>query len=210
MIFFKKRADFIDKCRFEGYNREKDKKRKRIFRFLDNRKDVFMLGEQKVVFSGIQPSGNLTIGNYLGALKNFTAFSEEYKCFYCVVDLHAITVRQVPADLRRRAIDRTRSVNAWKRSGNMQTVGEEFLSTLDDGTDLAADYENSRAVKLLNELLETLPKLERKVFVMRYCLGESIGGIASKTGSSEGRIRMMLMRTRKKLKEILIKEGIAL
>ena len=64
-----------------------------------------MLGDKKVVFSGIQPSGNLTIGNYLGALKNFGAFSEEYKCFYCVVDLHAITVRQVPADLRRRTYE---------------------------------------------------------------------------------------------------------
>ena len=61
-----------------------------------------MLGDKKVVFSGVQPSGNLTIGNYLGAIKNFSAFSEEYQCFYCVVDLHAITVRQVPADLRRR------------------------------------------------------------------------------------------------------------
>ncbi len=64
-----------------------------------------MLGEQKVVFSGVQPSGNLTIGNYLGAIKNFSAFSEEYKCFYCVVDLHAITVRQVPAELRRRTYE---------------------------------------------------------------------------------------------------------
>lgn len=64
-----------------------------------------MLGEQKVVFSGIQPSGNLTIGNYLGALKNFSAFSGEYKCFYCVVDMHAITVRQVPAELRRRTYE---------------------------------------------------------------------------------------------------------
>lgn len=64
-----------------------------------------MLGEQKVVFSGIQPSGNLTIGNYLGALKNFSAFSEAYKCFYCVVDMHAITVRQVPAELRRRTYE---------------------------------------------------------------------------------------------------------
>jgi tryptophanyl-tRNA synthetase len=65
----------------------------------------FMLGEKKVVFSGVQPSGNLTIGNYLGALKNFGAFSEEYKCFYCVVDLHAITVRLVPADLGRRTYE---------------------------------------------------------------------------------------------------------
>ena len=64
-----------------------------------------MLADKKVVFSGIQPSGNLTIGNYLGALKNFGAFSKEYKCFYCVVDLHAITVRQVPAELRRRTYE---------------------------------------------------------------------------------------------------------
>ena len=60
-----------------------------------------MLDTKKVVFSGVQPSGNLTIGNYLGALRNFDTFSDEYKCFYCVADMHAITVRQVPADLRR-------------------------------------------------------------------------------------------------------------
>lgn len=60
---------------------------------------------KKIVFSGVQPSGNLTIGNYLGAIKNFSRFSEEYKTFYCVVDLHAITVRQVPADLRRRTYE---------------------------------------------------------------------------------------------------------
>ena len=64
-----------------------------------------MLNGKKVVFSGVQPSGNLTIGNYLGAIKNFSAFSEEYHCFYCVVDLHAITVRQVPAELRRRTYE---------------------------------------------------------------------------------------------------------
>ena len=64
-----------------------------------------MIDNRKVVFSGVQPSGNLTIGNYLGAIKNFTKFSEEYKTFYCVVDLHAITVRQVPAELRRRTYE---------------------------------------------------------------------------------------------------------
>ncbi len=64
-----------------------------------------MNGDKKTVFSGVQPSGNLTIGNYLGAIKNFSRFSEEYKTFYCVVDMHAITVRQVPADLRRRTYE---------------------------------------------------------------------------------------------------------
>ena len=64
-----------------------------------------MFGEQKVSFSGVQPSGNLTIGNYLGAIRNFSEYSEKYKTFYCVVDQHAITVRQVPADLRRRTYE---------------------------------------------------------------------------------------------------------
>ena len=64
-----------------------------------------MFQNTPVSFSGVQPSGNLTIGNYLGAIKNFSAFSEKYKCFYCVVDEHAITVRQVPADLRRRTYE---------------------------------------------------------------------------------------------------------
>ncbi|NLW74298.1 MAG: tryptophan--tRNA ligase [Clostridiales bacterium] len=64
-----------------------------------------MQKEKPVSFSGIQPSGNLTIGNYLGAIRNFPAYSENYKCFYCVVDLHALTVRQVPAELRRRTYE---------------------------------------------------------------------------------------------------------
>ena len=61
--------------------------------------------DKKIVFSGVQPSGNLTIGNYLGAIKNFSRFSEDYKTFYCVVDLHAITVRQIPAELRKRTYE---------------------------------------------------------------------------------------------------------
>ncbi len=64
-----------------------------------------MYMDKKVVFSGVQPSGVLTIGNYLGAIRNFSDFSEEYHCYYCVVDEHAITVRQVPADLRRRTYE---------------------------------------------------------------------------------------------------------
>ena len=64
-----------------------------------------MYKDKKVVFSGVQPSGVLTIGNYLGAIRNFADFSETYHCYYCVVDEHAITVRQVPADLRRRTYE---------------------------------------------------------------------------------------------------------
>lgn len=58
--------------------------------------------KKKIIFSGAQPSGELTIGNYLGAVKNWTTLQEEYDCLYCVVDLHAITVRQDPPTLRRR------------------------------------------------------------------------------------------------------------
>ena len=60
---------------------------------------------KKTIFSGIQPSGILTLGNYLGAVKNWVALQDEYDCYYCVVDLHAITVRQDPATLRRRTLD---------------------------------------------------------------------------------------------------------
>lgn len=63
------------------------------------------MDDKKVIFSGIQPSGNLTLGNYIGALKNWATLQQDYECYYCVVDLHAITVRQEPAQLRRRCID---------------------------------------------------------------------------------------------------------
>lgn len=62
-----------------------------------------MLGDKKALFSGMQATGNLTLGNYLGALKNWVNLCDEYECFYSVVDMHSITVRQDPAELRRRA-----------------------------------------------------------------------------------------------------------
>lgn len=61
--------------------------------------------DKKVVYSAIQPSGSLTIGNYLGALSNFSDLQEEYQCIYCVANMHAITVPQNPADLRKRTLD---------------------------------------------------------------------------------------------------------
>jgi len=62
-----------------------------------------MIDGKKVLFSGMQATGNLTLGNYLGALKNWVTLCDEYECFYSVVDLHSITVRQDPAELRKRA-----------------------------------------------------------------------------------------------------------
>jgi len=57
------------------------------------------------IFSGVQPSGNLHLGNYLGAIRNWVRLQEEYECIYCIVDLHAITVPQEPADLRAKTVE---------------------------------------------------------------------------------------------------------
>ena len=60
---------------------------------------------KKVMLSGIQPSGDLTLGSYLGAIKNWSERAEIFDCYYFMADLHSITVRQNPADLRRRTIE---------------------------------------------------------------------------------------------------------
>lgn len=61
--------------------------------------------DKKVIFSGIQPSGKLTLGNYIGAMSNWVKLQDEYDCFYCVVDMHAMTQYQVPKDLRRQTLE---------------------------------------------------------------------------------------------------------
>ena len=61
--------------------------------------------EKKIIFSGIQPSGEFTLGNYLGAIKNWAVLQESYNCIYCIVDMHAITVLQKPAELRKRTLE---------------------------------------------------------------------------------------------------------
>lgn len=61
--------------------------------------------EKKTVLSAVQPTSALTLGNYLGALRNFVAMQDEYNSFYCVADMHAITVRQNSTELRRRSLE---------------------------------------------------------------------------------------------------------
>ena len=61
--------------------------------------------QKKRMLSGIQPSGDLHLGNYLGAIKNWSSRADNYECFYFMADLHTITVRQTPADLRRRTLE---------------------------------------------------------------------------------------------------------
>ena len=61
--------------------------------------------EKKTIFSATQPSGRITLGNYLGALRNWVALQDDYNAIYCVADEHAITVRQDPAALRRQSLE---------------------------------------------------------------------------------------------------------
>ena len=61
--------------------------------------------QKKRILSGIQPSGDLTLGSYLGAIKNWGARADEFDCFYFMADMHTITVRQTPAELRRRTLE---------------------------------------------------------------------------------------------------------
>ncbi len=68
--------------------------------------------KKKIVFSAIQPSGTITLGNYLGALKNWVAMQDEFNCIYSLADLHTITVRQEPAQMRKNIIDAYASIIA--------------------------------------------------------------------------------------------------
>ena len=109
---------------------------------------------------------------------------------------------------RNHALNRSRDANAWKRGGNIRIVGEEFLETIDDGSSLAEDFELSRAGKILNEVIGSLKKEDRKIFTMRFWLGLSYPEIARQTGFGESRVKMSVSRTKKKLAERLKKEGI--
>lgn len=60
---------------------------------------------KKRIFSGVQPSGNITLGNYLGAIKNWVSLQDDYDCIFAMMDLHTITVRQTPAELRKRTTE---------------------------------------------------------------------------------------------------------
>ena len=65
------------------------------------------MSNKKLIFSGVQPTGNLHLGNYLGAIKNFVSLQRENNCMYCIVDLHAITTFQKPDELRNNIYETT-------------------------------------------------------------------------------------------------------
>jgi len=80
------------------------------------------MNNKKLVFSGVQPTGNLHLGNYLGALKNFTFLQKELECIYCVVDLHAITVFQKPTELYDNVLETTASFLATGLDPNKSII----------------------------------------------------------------------------------------
>ena len=80
------------------------------------------MNRKKLVFSGVQPTGNLHLGNYLGALKNFVSLQKEMECIYCVVDLHAITVFQNPSDLNENVLETTASFLATGLDPNKSII----------------------------------------------------------------------------------------
>ena len=63
------------------------------------------MNKNKLVFSGVQPTGNLHLGNYLGAIKNFVSLQDQTECIYCVVDMHAITIFQDPKALKNNILE---------------------------------------------------------------------------------------------------------
>ena len=80
------------------------------------------MGKKKLVFSGVQPTGNLHLGNYLGALKNFVSLQKEIKCIYCVVDLHALTMFQKPSELYDNVLETTASFLATGLNPNKSII----------------------------------------------------------------------------------------
>lgn len=137
----------------------------------------------------------------------------------CVSDVMLALWNSIPPDspedlrayigkaTRNRAHAISRDANAWKRGGRATVVSEEFLEGIDDGTDLAADFEAKRAGKIISDFLRKIGEANKDIFVMRYYLGMTTAQIMKQTGFSEGKIKMSLKRSKEKLAEELRKEG---
>ncbi len=114
----------------------------------------------------------------------------------------------IGASVRNGALNRSRDINAWKRGGNVLTVGNEFLELIEDGTDLAEQYEARRAGEVINKFLATIRKDDRQIFILRFWMSLGYGEIARQTGFGESKVKMSINRSRKKLAAMLKKEGI--
>ncbi len=121
----------------------------------------------------------------------------------------------IPADLRayigravrNRSLEILRAGSTKKRGGGVTLLGEECLAVLDDGSDLASEYEARRLGRVISDFLRGVGEDNKDIFVMRYFASMSLEAIAQHTGFSLGKVKMSLTRTKKKLEEELRKEG---
>ena len=109
---------------------------------------------------------------------------------------------------RNRALNKSKEMNAWKRVGSYQTVGDEFLEGVADGHDLADAFEAKRAGEVINKFLSTLGDDDRRIFILRFWMGLGYADIASQVNCTESKAKVSIHRSRKKLAEMLNKEGI--
>jgi tryptophanyl-tRNA synthetase len=116
------------------------------------------------IFSGIQPSGELHIGNYLGAVKNWVELQHRYECIFCIVDYHAITVPYEPADLRRRTMDMAISLLAAGLDPEKCTVFVQ--SHVAEHTELAWIFNTVTPIGELERQTQFKDKAQRQESVM--------------------------------------------
>lgn len=93
------------------------------------------MDKEKIIFSGVQPSGSLTIGNYIGALSQWSEMQEKYHCIFCVVDYHAITVNYDPEVLRKRILEITKIYLAAGIDSDKSIIFQQ--SAISEHTELA-------------------------------------------------------------------------
>ena len=137
----------------------------------------------------------------------------------CVSDVMLALWNAIPPDLpedfqayigkavRNRALEILRAGSTKKRGGGITVLGDDCLSVLDDGSDLALEYESRRLGRVISDFLRRAGEDNKDIFVMRYFAGMSLEAIVRQTGFSLGKVKMSLARTKKKLKEELRKEG---
>ena len=117
-----------------------------------------MLGDKKVSYSAMQSTGTLTLGNYLGALDNWLKMQEEYECFYAIADLHSLTIRQNPAELRKRARD---LYALYVAAGLDPETKNEIFELL-----CRIRKERNNAIVLVSHHMEDVAQFANRVWVM--------------------------------------------
>ena len=123
------------------------------------------------IFSGVQPTGNLHLGNYLGAIRNWVRLQDDYECLFCIVDLHAVTVWQDPEELK----TNTRHVAAAMLAAGMRGIEEEYpVPPPVEGNVFAMSTEEreSRGIKTLPGSLGEAITLAEESALVREALGD--------------------------------------